>query len=76
MMKMNAKSVVAVGLLAFVGLTSEVKALPAFATQTGMDCSACHMQHIERLNKFGRKFMASGMTISQKFTDENSSGSD
>ncbi|HEY9191183.1 MAG TPA: hypothetical protein VIM88_09995, partial [Sulfurovum sp.] len=46
------------------------------ATQTGMDCSACHMQHIERLNKFGRKFMASGMTISQKFTDENSSGSD
>ena len=76
MMKMKRQGVAAVALLGLVSLTSEVKALPAFATQTGMDCKACHIQHIERLNKFGRKFMASGMTISQKFPDENSSGSD
>ncbi|MDM5263290.1 hypothetical protein PF327_03695 [Sulfurovum sp. XTW-4] len=76
MIKMNRQSLVAVGLLGFISLTSEVKAMPLFATQTGMDCKACHIQHIERLNKFGRKFLASGMTISQKFTDANSSGSD
>jgi hypothetical protein len=76
MIKMKKQGMAAVALLGFMSLTSEVKAIPAFATQTGMDCKACHIQHIERLNKFGRKFMASGMTISQKFTDENSSGSD
>ncbi|UPT76568.1 hypothetical protein MN086_05810 [Sulfurovum sp. XGS-02] len=76
MIKINRHSLVAVGILGFISLTSEVKALPLFATQTGMDCTACHIQHIERLNKFGRKFLASGMTMSQKFTDANSSGSD
>ncbi|HSR74286.1 MAG TPA: hypothetical protein VLL31_05540 [Sulfurovum sp.] len=76
MIKINRQSMVAVGLLGFVSLTSEVKALPMYATQTGMDCKACHIQHIERLNKFGRKFLASGMTISQKFTDANSTGLD
>jgi len=76
MIKMKSHNIAAIGLLGFVSLTSEVKALPMFATQTGMDCKACHIQHIERLNKFGRKFMASGMTISQKFTDANSTGSD
>ena len=76
MIKMNRQNIVALGLLGFMSLTSEVKALPMFATQTGMDCKACHIQHIERLNKFGRKFLASGMTISQKFTDANSTGAD
>ncbi|EIF51258.1 hypothetical protein [Sulfurovum sp. AR] len=76
MKKMNKQSLVAVGLLGFISLTTEVMAMPMFATQTGMDCTACHIQHIERLNKFGRKFLASGMTMSQKFTDANSSGSD
>lgn len=73
---MKRQSIAAVGLLVFMSLTSEVKALPLFATQTGMDCKACHLQQIERLNKFGRKFLASGMTMSQKFTDEKSSGAD
>ena len=76
MIKVNRQHLVAFGLLGIMSLTSEVKALPLFATQTGMDCKACHIQQIERLNKFGRKFMASGMTISQKFADANSSGSD
>ena len=59
-------SAVAIG-----GLTQGVQAMPMFATQTGMDCSGCHTQQMPRLNKFGRKFAASGMTISQKVSDIN-----
>lgn len=55
-----------VGVLAFIGFTKEASALPMFATQTGIDCMGCHTQHMPRLNKFGRKFAASGMTISQE----------
>ncbi len=58
-----------VGLLAFAGLTQEVQALPMFTTQTGMDCTGCHTQHMPRLNKFGRKFAASGMTMSKQIED-------
>ena len=31
----------------------------------------CHVQHMPRLNKFGRKFAASGMTISKQVADVN-----
>lgn len=60
-----------IGLLVVVGLSVEVKALPMFSKQTGMDCTGCHVQHMPRLNKFGRKFAASGMTISQQVADAN-----
>lgn len=56
---------VLLGLFALVSLTQEVKAMPMFTKQTGMDCMGCHVQQMPRLNKFGRKFAASGMTISQ-----------
>ncbi len=39
-------------------------ALPVFARQTGMACSACHFQHFPLLNGFGRSFKASGFTMS------------
>ncbi|HIQ46981.1 MAG TPA: hypothetical protein EYH57_05090 [Sulfurovum sp.] len=52
--------------------TQTVEAMPMFGTQTGLDCVACHSQQMPRLNKFGRKFAASGMTISQKVKDLNS----
>ncbi len=55
-----------IGLLALGSLTQQVKALPMFTAQTGMECAACHTQIMPRLNKFGRTFAASGMTISQK----------
>ncbi|WP_373031871.1 hypothetical protein, partial [Sulfurovum sp.] len=60
-----------VGLLTFAGLTQEVKAMPMFTAQTGMDCTGCHTQLMPRLNKFGRKFAASGMTMSQHVQDMN-----
>jgi hypothetical protein len=53
----------------FAGLTQEAQALPMFTTQTGMDCTGCHTQHMPRLNKFGRKFAASGMTMSKQIED-------
>ena len=43
--------------------------LPMFTAQTGMDCTGCHTQHMPRLNKFGRKFAASGFTMSQQIKD-------
>jgi hypothetical protein len=57
------------------GFTQGVQAMPMFSTQTGVSCSGCHVQQLPRLNKFGRKFAASGMTISQKVADINGSDS-
>ena len=58
-----------IALVCLVGvacLTQEIKALPMFVKQTGMDCTGCHMQIMPRLNKFGRKFAASGMTLTKE----------
>lgn len=41
----------------------EASALPVFARQTGMACSACHFQHYPLLNGFGRAFKAAGFTM-------------
>lgn len=41
----------------------QAQAIPAFARQTGMACSACHFQHFPTLNSFGRSFKASGFTM-------------
>jgi hypothetical protein len=71
MRKQKGSSIVLVGLLAFAGLTQEASALPMFTAQTGMDCTGCHTQIMPRLNKFGRKFAASGMTMSQQVSDMN-----
>jgi len=40
----------------------EASAVPVFARQTGMACSACHYQHFPLLNGFGRAFKSSGFT--------------
>ena len=42
------------------------EAVPAFATQTGQACSACHTQFPE-LTPYGRWFKASGYTIGKPF---------
>lgn len=72
-MKSMKRGLLTVGLLALVGLTNEAKAMPMFAKQTGLDCKACHLQHIPKLNATGRSFAASGMTQSIKKPDENNS---
>lgn len=57
---------------AIAGMTQQANAQPMFAKQTGMDCAACHLQSMPKLNKFGRKFMTSGMTLSKKVSDAES----
>ncbi len=49
--------------LAATAFAPEASALPAFARQTGMACSACHYQHFPLLNGFGRAFKSSGFTL-------------
>ena len=68
--------IVLIGLLALAGLSQEAKAMPMFTKQTGMDCMGCHVQQMPRLNKVGRKFAASGMTLSQHVEElESTEGS-
>ncbi|ADE10505.1 hypothetical protein [Sideroxydans lithotrophicus] len=51
------------GVLAATAFAPEASALPLFARQTGMACSACHFQHFPMLNSFGRAFKAAGFTM-------------
>jgi hypothetical protein len=41
----------------------QAQAIPAFARQVGMACSACHYQHFPVLNSFGRAFKENGYTM-------------
>ncbi|MBA3023471.1 MAG: porin [Gammaproteobacteria bacterium] len=49
--------------LAATAFAPEASAIPAFARQTGMACSACHAQHFPVLNGFGRAFKSAGFTM-------------
>ncbi|MDP1940992.1 MAG: hypothetical protein Q8K54_10165 [Gallionella sp.] len=51
------------GVMAAAAFAPEASALPAFARQTGMACTACHAQHFPVLNGFGRSFKAAGYTM-------------
>jgi len=51
------------GVLAAIAFTPEASAIPAFARQTGMACSACHFQSFPILTKFGKAFKMSGFTM-------------
>lgn len=51
------------GVLAATAFAPEASAIPAFARQTGMACTACHFQHFPVLNSFGRAFRAAGYTM-------------
>ncbi|GAB1234188.1 hypothetical protein [Ferrigenium sp. UT5] len=51
------------GVLAAATFAPEASAVPAFARQTGMACSACHAQHFPVLGSFGRAFKAAGFTM-------------
>ena len=45
-------------------LPEEASAVPAFARQTNMPCTACHFQNFPTLNSFGRAYRAGGYTLS------------
>ncbi|MFA6921670.1 MAG: hypothetical protein WC216_07475 [Gallionella sp.] len=51
------------GVMAIAAFAPEASALPVFARQTGMACSACHFQHFPLLNGFGRAFKSTGFTM-------------
>jgi hypothetical protein len=51
------------GMAAAVAFAPDASAIPAFARQVGMACSACHYQHFPVLNSFGRAFKAGGYTM-------------
>src|SRR5574340_669880 len=51
------------GVLAATAFAPEAAAVPSFARQVGMACSACHFQHFPVLNSFGRAFKAGGYTM-------------
>ncbi|MBU1214614.1 MAG: hypothetical protein KKF58_00640 [Gammaproteobacteria bacterium] len=51
------------GVMAAVAFAPEATAVPVFARQTGMACSACHFQHFPMLNGFGRAFKANGFSM-------------
>jgi hypothetical protein len=44
-------------------LPEQASAVPAFARQTNMPCTACHFQNFPTLNSFGRSFRAGGYTL-------------
>lgn len=50
-------------LAAVVAVPREAAAVPAFARQTGMACTACHYQHYPAINEFGRAFKQGGFTM-------------
>lgn len=41
----------------------QASAVPAFARQAAMPCTACHFQQFPTLNSFGREFRAGGYTL-------------
>lgn len=51
------------GVMAAVAFAPEASALPVFARQTGMACSACHFNHAPLLNGFGRAFKSAGYSM-------------
>ncbi|MCK5922525.1 MAG: hypothetical protein KAG66_16410 [Methylococcales bacterium] len=50
-------------LVFLIFLPQSVLAVPAFARQMSMPCTACHFQNFPALNSFGRAFRAGGYTM-------------
>ncbi len=63
------------GVLAVAAFAPEASALPVFARQTGMACSACHFQHFPMLNAFGRSFKSGAFTMMGAQTKVEEEGS-
>jgi len=54
----------AAGAILVTTLLDNANAIPAFARQMGVSCSACHSENgYSTLSRFGRKFKASGYTM-------------
>jgi hypothetical protein len=66
-------TVMATLLLSIVWSANQAHAVPSFARQTGMACSACHTM-FPQLNAFGRQFKMNGytMTTAQSISSKDS----
>jgi hypothetical protein len=53
-------------------LPMNAQAVPAFARQVGVECSACHFQHYPKLKGFGRVFKSNGFSQSSQSLLESS----
>lgn len=51
---------------ALLAVATESHAIPAFARQVGVACSACHAQHFPVLNEDGRAFKEGGFILMRK----------
>lgn len=52
-----------IGLVSFLFNPPDANALPAFARQTGLPCSACHNGNFPALTPFGRQFKLDGYVM-------------
>jgi hypothetical protein len=57
--KMKKLIIYATSIVAFC-ISQQAFAIPSFSRQLGIDCQACHAQHLSILNDFGQSFKASG----------------
>jgi len=64
-------SVMIVGWVMMV-IPMNAQAVPAFARQVGVECSACHFQHYPKLKGFGRVFKSNGFSQSSQSLLEGS----
>lgn len=60
-------------LIAYLLLPSVAQAVPSFARQTGMECSACHTVYPE-LTPFGRQFKLRGYTLGELNAENSPTG--
>lgn len=56
----------AVLILTLLLVAEPAHANPIFARQTGLSCNTCHFQHPPKLNAFGRRFKATGYTLTRQ----------
>ncbi len=73
MSKGTAKLLLVITILLF--LAGNSNALPSYARQTGLSCSACHFSFPE-LNSFGRQFKMNGYVLTGMNTIETKVDSD
>jgi hypothetical protein len=55
-----------VGVLAFLALAESLRAVPAFARQTGLECFMCHAGNQTNLNAMGRGFARSAYQMKKE----------
>jgi len=66
----STKTILRIASIAFLTLFfNEAQAVPAFARQTGMDCTTCHMSWLE-LTNVGRRFKMGGYQQMKNYPDD------